>query len=84
MGTKTVRLDEDVYERIKSRKRDDETFSEAIDRLTSEWTLLDFADGDLPVDAGRHRELLARAEAAGTSASRERVGRLDGDVDADE
>lgn len=44
MGTKTVRLDEDVYERIKSRKREDETFSEAIARLTDDYTLLDFAD----------------------------------------
>jgi predicted CopG family antitoxin len=43
MGTKHVRLDKDVYERIESRKRDDETFSEAIDRLTDDYTLLDFA-----------------------------------------
>jgi len=43
MGTRHVRLDEDVYERIKSQKRNDETFSEAIDRLTGEYTLLDFA-----------------------------------------
>ena len=33
MSTKPVRLDEDVYNRIKAHKRDDETFSEAIDRL---------------------------------------------------
>jgi predicted CopG family antitoxin len=43
MGTKNVRLDEDVYERIKSQKREDGTFSEAIDRLTNDYTLLDFA-----------------------------------------
>lgn len=41
MGTKSVRLDEDVYERIKSKKRPDETFSEAIDRLTGGASLLD-------------------------------------------
>ena len=34
MGTKTIRLEENVYERIKRQKRPDETFSEAIDRLT--------------------------------------------------
>jgi len=45
MGTKPVRLDEDVYERIRSKKRADETFSEAIDRLTSDYSLLDFAGG---------------------------------------
>jgi predicted CopG family antitoxin len=44
MGTKTVRLEEDVYERIKSRKREGETFSEVVDRLTNDYTLLDFAD----------------------------------------
>ena len=46
MGTKTVRLKEDVYERIKAKKRDDETFSEAIDRLTRDVSLLDWVDED--------------------------------------
>jgi len=41
MGTKTVRLEKDVYERVRSQKRDDETFSEAIDRLTGGASLLD-------------------------------------------
>lgn len=41
MGSKNVRLDEDVYERIKSKKRPDETFSEAIDRLTGGASLLE-------------------------------------------
>jgi predicted CopG family antitoxin len=43
MWMKNVRLDEDVYERIKSEKREDETFSEAMDRLTNDYTMLDFA-----------------------------------------
>jgi len=58
MGTNTVRLDDDVYERLKSRKRDDETFSEAVDRLLGEWSLLDFAEADAPIDPKTHRELL--------------------------
>jgi len=62
MPTKTVRLEEDVYERIKSKKRDDETFSAAIDRLTSEYSLLDFAGGYTDTDAERHREVLERSE----------------------
>ncbi|MFB6309276.1 MAG: antitoxin VapB family protein [Haloarculaceae archaeon] len=33
MGTRSVRLDERVYEFIESHKREDETFSEAIERL---------------------------------------------------
>lgn len=35
MTTRNVRLDDDVYERVKAHKRDDETFSEAIARLIS-------------------------------------------------
>lgn len=58
MGTNTVRLDDDVYERLKSRKRDDETFSEAVDRLLGGWSLLDFADADAPADPETHRALL--------------------------
>lgn len=64
MGTKTIRLDEDVYERLRSRKRDDETFSEVVDRLVDDWSLLDLAETSSPSDAERHRELLARAEEA--------------------
>ncbi|MFB6205662.1 MAG: antitoxin VapB family protein [Haloglomus sp.] len=67
MGTKTVRLDEDVYERIKSRKREDETFSEVIDRLTNDYTLLDFSDEFADEDGGRwdeHKEAIEEAEEA--------------------
>lgn len=34
MGTKTIRVREDVYERLKARKRPDESFSDLLDRLT--------------------------------------------------
>ncbi|WP_436907613.1 DUF7557 family protein [Halosimplex marinum] len=84
MGTKTVRLDDDVYERIKSRKRPDETFSEAIDRLTSEWTLLDYADDASPIDPDRHRALVERSEREGSGETEERLERLGVDADAGE
>lgn len=76
-----VRLEDDVYERIKSRKRDEETFSEAIDRLTSEWTLLDFPDDESPVDPDDLRTLLARSEETGTEETRARLERLGIDSD---
>lgn len=57
-----VRLNDDIYERIKAKKRAEETFSEAIDRLTSEWTLDDFAEGASVVDPESHRELLAQVD----------------------
>lgn len=57
-----VRLDNDVYEYIKDKKRDDETFSEAIDRLTTEWSLDDFAASDPIVDPEAHRKLLEQTD----------------------
>lgn len=43
MGTKHVRLDEDVYEAIRARKHEDETFSEAVERLIGGPSLLELA-----------------------------------------
>jgi predicted CopG family antitoxin len=48
MGTRHVRIDEDLYERIQAHKREDETFSETIDRLTEDYTLVDFANETVP------------------------------------
>jgi len=36
-----VRLEDHVYERIKSKKRHDESFSDAVERLTSGHSLRD-------------------------------------------
>lgn len=41
MGSKMVRLNDEVYERLAAHKRDDETYSEAIDRLLGGGSLLD-------------------------------------------
>jgi predicted CopG family antitoxin len=75
MGTKTVRLDEDVYERIKAHKRPVETFSEAIDRLTESWSLLDLADTLDEAEAEAHREAIKQSEAAGKEATRDLLER---------
>lgn len=76
MGTKSIRLDEDVYERIKAHKREDETFSEAIDRLTSDYSLLDFAGGYSDEEAERHRELIERSEKKATEDRDEMLQRM--------
>lgn len=76
MGTKSIRLDEDVYERIKAHKRKDETFSEAIDRLTSDYSLLDFAGGYSDEEAERHRELVERSEKKATEDRDEMLQRM--------
>jgi len=36
-----IRLDDDVYERIKANKRDDESFSDAVERLIGGRSLSD-------------------------------------------
>lgn len=48
MGTKQVRLDEDVYAKIADEKQPDETFSETVERLITNWQLTEF---DLGLDA---------------------------------
>ncbi|WP_247730278.1 antitoxin VapB family protein [Halovivax limisalsi] len=79
MATKSVRLEEDVYERIKAKKREDETFSAAIDRLTTEYSLLDFAGGYTDEEAADHRALLERSDETGVADHRELLERMDAD-----
>jgi predicted CopG family antitoxin len=76
VGTRSIRLEEDVYERIEAHKRDDETFSEAIDRLTSDYSLLDFAGGYSEDDAEQHRDLLERSERTATADHEELLERM--------
>lgn len=75
MATKSVRIDEDLYRRIEAHKRDDETFSEGISRLTSDHSLLAFAGGGSAEAADRHRDLLAEADATAREDRRERLHR---------
>lgn len=77
MGTKTIRLDESVYERLAARKREDETFSEAVERLTSEYTLLDFAGGYSENAAREHRAMLAESSEVARRQHRDLLDRLD-------
>lgn len=36
MGTRTIRVSDDVYDRLEARKRDDESFTELLRRLTEQ------------------------------------------------
>ena len=36
MPTKTIRVSEDVYERLKARKREDESFTDLLERIVEE------------------------------------------------
>ena len=65
MGTKQVRLSDAVYAKIVDRKRDDETFSEAIDRLTGDWSLAEFETGMTDEERETYREALDEIEQVG-------------------
>lgn len=81
MGTKQVRLSEDVYAKIQDEKRDGESFSDAIDRLTTDWSLAEWAGWTSDEAADRHRERLAELEAADRRETQALVDDLDVDVE---
>jgi len=81
MSTRNVRLDEDVYERIKSEKRPDETFSETVERLIGGSSLLDLAGILSDDEADEFRRAIDESHEAGTREIDELVDRFDGDDD---
>ena len=52
MGTKQIRVSEDLYARIESEKEPDETLGEALERLVGGYSLTEFAEdaADLDLD----------------------------------
>lgn len=47
LGTRTIRVREEVYDRLKARKRPDESFSDLLDRLTDRDTQFEASFGAL-------------------------------------
>ena len=74
MGTKTIRLDDEIYERIRAEKREDETFSEAIERLIGDVSLLELAGGLSEEAAMEAQASIRRSRDVNQQKSRE-VGR---------
>lgn len=72
MGTKSVRLDDDVYARVKAAKRDDESMSDAIDRLIGGGSILDLYG----IGSGEDVEEMRKAIEESKSKGRGRVAEL--------
>ncbi|MDS0295597.1 antitoxin VapB family protein [Halogeometricum luteum] len=76
MGTKSVRLDDDVYDYIEAHKRDDETFSDAVARLTRRSSITDLAGLLNSEDVETMRDAIDEADEADAEEVREVRERL--------
>lgn len=56
MGTKTIGVKDDVYDRLKARKREDESFTDLVNRLLNEATA-DWDEGFGTLDTEEAEEL---------------------------
>jgi predicted CopG family antitoxin len=56
MGTKQIRVSEDLYARVQSENREEETLGETLERLVDDYSLLDFADDAADLDLDRSVE----------------------------
>ncbi len=56
MGTKTIGIRDDVYERLKARKREDESFTDLMNRILDD-TTVDWREGFGTLSKGEADEL---------------------------
>lgn len=90
MGTKTIGVKDDVYDRLKARKREDESFTDLVNRLldeaTTEW---DEGFGTLDAEEAEDLEQVVETSRKQTSAGlaerqQEALEELSDTEDADE
>lgn len=79
MGTKQVRLDEDVYAKLADKKREGESFSDVIDRLTADWSLAEWGGWMSEEAVMEHREMLDELATADRQESADLLDQLDVD-----
>lgn len=79
MGTKTIRLDDEAYERLASRKREGESFSDVVKRIAGERSLLELAGVLSDDDAEVMRETIEARRKRSRERSDEIATRLGAD-----
>ena len=72
-----VRLDDDVYERIRASKRDDESFSDAVKRLIGGRSLRDLREVFDEDQVSEMRDAIETAERGDREEVRETVERFE-------
>ena len=77
MGTKTIRLDDEAYERLANRKREGESFSDAVKRIAGERSLLELAGILSDEEAETMRETITARRDRSRDRSDEIATRLD-------
>lgn len=80
MGTRTVRLDDELYDRIKDENEDTETYSETIERLIGDVSLLDLAGNLSDEEATEAKNAIQQSREVGAKKARE-IGRRREDQD---
>ncbi len=73
MGTKTISITEEAYGRLDNRKKERESFSEVINRLTSKKSLTEFAGIFSKEEAKELEDNIKKGRAAATKRL-ERIG----------
>jgi len=81
MGTKTIRLDDEAYDRLVTRKRDDESFSDAIKRLAGERSLMELAGILSDEEAADMRDAIAESRKSSAARMDRVVREMDRDRD---
>jgi len=77
MGTKTIGLDDEAYERLANRKREGESFSDAVKRIAGERSLLELAGILSDEEAETMRETITARRDRSRDRSDEIATRLD-------
>jgi predicted CopG family antitoxin len=72
-----IRLEDDVYERIKANKRDDESFSDAVERLIGGQSLRDLRDVFDEDQVGEMRDAIKTADREDRDEVRETAERFE-------